>query len=202
MNDKSGFHPANLSQTWVRPVMAAILCSGLAACATVESQPAQPVVIEKVVMDDGLASANFVYNTRDYDAALSEFKAITQNRDASASSRRMAYLGEALIYLSSDKQWRSLENAKMALGSAGQIAPAENEEFSLAADMLMDAITITIGTESRYEQIRAKSGNSSSEVVRLKSERDALMADNERLRQEQVALNEALERLKNLTLGN
>lgn len=179
-----------------------MVLNGVVACAGVETQPAPPVVIENVVRDDGLANANTAYNARDYDAALKEFKAITQNQAASVNSRRMAYLGEALIYLSSDKQWRSLENAKMALRSAGQVAPTEDEGFLLTTDMMMDAITISIGTESRYAELQSKSGNSSSEVVRLKAERDALLAENTKLRKDQVALNEALERLKNLTLGN
>ena len=178
------------------------LLMGMVACATVETQPAPPAVVEKVVFDDGLASANFVYNTHDYEAAINEFKSIARNANVSASSRRMSYLGQALIYLSSDKKWHSLDNAKLALMEAGQVEPKENEEFSLASDLLMDSITITIGTESRYAELRSKSGNSSSEVVRLKAERDALLIDNSNLLKEQAALKDAHERLKNLTLGN
>lgn len=185
-----------------RSALAVFVLSGVVACASVETKPVAPVVVEKVVIDDGLANANDAYNSRDYDSALNEFKAIAQNQAASVNSRRMAYLGQALIYLNSDKRWRSLENAKMALRSAGQIAPTDNESFRLTTDLMMDAITVSIGTESRYAELRSKSGNSNNEVARLKAERDALSAENDQLRQEQVALNEALERLKNLTLGN
>lgn len=178
------------------------MLSGVVACASVETQSPQPVVVETVLVHDELAGANFAYNTQDYETALKEFHSISLDPGASANSRRMAHLGQALIYLSSDKKFHSLDNAKLALRSAGQVELAENEEFSLAADMLVDAVNITIGTESRYAQLQSKSGNSSSEVVRLKAERDALLADNSKLQQEQVALRDALERLKNLTLGN
>ncbi len=185
-----------------RSMLALFLLTGVVACASVEAQPEPPLVVAKVVTDDGLASADSVYSSGDYEAALEEFKAISLNRNAIADSRRTAHLGEALIYLSSDQKWHSLENAKMALRSAGQVVAAENEKFSPATDMMMDAITISIGTESRYAELHSQSGNFRTELARVKSERDALLADNDKLRREQIALNEAMERLKNLTLGN
>lgn len=172
------------------------------ACATVDTQSAQPLAVETVEISDQLASAKMPYNTQDFDVALKEFHTISLDPDVSVSSRRMAYLGQALIYLSSDKNFHSVDNAKLALRSAGQVEPSENEEFSLAADLLLDAVNITIGTESRYAQLKSKTGNSNSEVARLKAERDALLAENSKLQQEQVSLRDALERLKNLTLGN
>lgn len=201
-SSSSSFVGCFVRQCACRSAIALLVLNGVVACATVEAQPVQTVVVEKLVVDDGLASANFVYNARDYEAALNEFTAIAQNHEASANSRRMAYLGQALIYLSGDKRWHSLENAKMALRSAGQVSTIQDEGFLLTSDMMMDAIMITIGSDSRYAELLLQSGNSKSEVVRLKAERDSLLAENDKLRKEQVALNTALEKLKNLTLGD
>ena len=185
-----------------RLIITLSVLASMIACASVEPQQGQPIEVEKAVMDGGLANANIAYITNDYDTAIKEFSAVAVDPATGANSRRMAYLGQALIYLGSDKEFYSLENAKLALRSADQVTPVENEEFSLASEMLMDAVVITIGSQSRYAELYSKSGRYSSEVVRLKSERDKLQADNIELIKEQAALNDALERLKNLTLGN
>lgn len=189
-------------RTFCRLVIGIFVLSTVVACASVDQQAAQPDIVDNEVMDDDLTRANLAYNNDDYEAAIKQFHSISLDSNASANDQRTAYLGQALIYLSSDKKLHSLDNAKLALRSAEQVEATENDDFSLATDLLLDAINITIGTESRYTQLKSKSGNSSSEVVRLKAERDALLADNSKLLQEQENLKDALERLKNLTLGN
>ena len=59
-----------------------------------------------------------------------------------------------------------------------------------------------IGTESKYVVLQSKSGNTGAEVTQLKQERDALQTERDDLLAEQKSLNEALEKLKQLTLGN
>ena len=97
-----------------------------------------------------------MYNTRNYTGAVREFDTIITDADASANSRRLSHLGKALIYLSTDKNWHSVENAKMSLNSAGQVVPEGDEEFAVETDMFMDSIAALIGAESEYQELQSK----------------------------------------------
>ena len=68
--------------------------------------------------------------------------------------------------------------------------------------MLMDSVAAQIGSESNYLEMKSKAGTTRAEITRLQKERDALVQERDGLLKEQQALNEALEKLKNLTLGN
>lgn len=196
LSDNFSIKQIYTSQFW-KLAAGALLLTSLVACATVPSEPADS---DAPPPDIGLTSANVMYNTRNYTGAVREFDTIITDTEASANNRRMSHLGKALIYLSSDKNWHSIENAKMSLNAAGQVAPESNKEFSIETDMLMDSITALIGSESEYLELQAKSGNSGAEIARLKKERDALTKERDGLLKEQQALNDALETLKNLTL--
>jgi len=199
----SGKAPAklsNISRTW-KLATGTLLLTSLVACATVPSNSADSTTAADTP-DMGLASANVMYNTRNYTGAVREFDTIITDPDASANSRRLSHLGKALIYLSSDKNWHSIENAKLSLNAAGQIVPESDEEFAVETDMFMDSIAALIGSESEYLELQAKSGNSGAEIARLKKERNALTVERDQLLKEQQALNDALEKLKNLTLGS
>lgn len=197
---KTPTKPTGFSQIW-RLATGTLLLTGLVACATVPSESVDSAAVADVP-DMGLASANVLYNTRNYTGAVREFDTIITDPDASANSHRLSHLGKALIYLSSDKKWHNIENAKMSLHAAGQIVPESDEEFAVETDMFMDSIAALIGSESEYLELRAKSGNSGAEIARLKKERNALTAERDQLLEEQQALNNALEKLKNLTLGS
>jgi hypothetical protein len=188
-------------QFW-RLATAALLLSSLIGCATVAPDSAVSIAVPEPTPDTGLASANVMYNTRNYTGAIREFDTIIADADASANSRRLSHLGKSLIYLSTDKNWHSIENAKMSLNSAGQIVPEGDEEFAVETDMFMDSITALIGAESENHELQSKTGNSSAEIARLKEERTALANERDALLKEQQALSEALEKLKNLTLGS
>ena len=172
-----------------------MLLAALAGCATAP----QPTATTSKV---NVVSAYDMYNMRDYAGAVKEFNKIISDDGSSANNRRMANLGKAMIYLGTDENWYSLDNAKLALNSAGEVVPDGNSEFAVETDMLMDAILDLIGTESQLAALQLKSGNSKGEVAGLKSERDALEAERDALLAEQKALNDALEKLKELTLSN
>lgn len=178
-----------------------VVC-GLAACVVTPTQPsvAEPVGIVKPGM--GMMAAIAMYDSRNYPSAIKKFDKISSSEDASANNRRLAHLGQAMVYLSNDAKWHSLENAKMSLVAAGQVVPEANEEFNIETDLLYDAITSVIGTESKFVVLQSKSGNSGAEVTQLKRERDELEAERNELLAEQKNLNEALEKLKQLTLGD
>ena len=192
--------PNRFSQIW-RLATGTLLLTSLLACATVPSESADSAAVADVP-DMGLASANVMYNTRNYTGAVREFDTIITDSGASANSRRLSHLGKALIYLSSDEKWHSIEDAKMSLNAAGQVVPESDEEFAVETDMFMDSITALIGSESEFLELQAKSGNSGAAIARLKKERIALTAERDQLLKEQQALNDALEKLKNLTLGS
>ena len=189
------------NQFW-RMAAGTLLLTGLVACASVPSDTTVPIVVAEPAPDTGLTSANVMYNTRNYTGAVREFDAIIRDADASANSHRLSHLGKALIYLGTDENWHSIENAKMSLNSAGQVMPENGEEFAVETDMFMDSIAALIGAESENHELLSKSGNSGKEIARLKEERNALANERDKLLKEQQALNDALEKLKNLTLGS
>ena len=190
------------SRLWWQLMVALALVAGLSACASTPVEPVKSAPVIVSVSDPGLESANVMYNTRNYSGAVREFDTIITDTNASANSHRLAHLGKALIYLADDKNWYSIENAKTSLNRAGQVVPESNEGFAVETDMFMDSIASQISTETRLQELQADSGGSGAEIESLKKERDALAAERDELLQEQKALNEAIEKLKNLTLGS
>lgn len=183
-------------------VAVAVLMISLVGCETPSTGPGKSAPLVAIETDPGLESANVMYNTRNFSGAVRAFDTIITDTDASANSHRLAHLGKALIYLGSDKNWYSLEDAKSSLNAAGQIVPESNEGFAIETDMFMDSISAQIDTETTLQGMRRKSGGSGAEIEQLKKERDALAVERDELLEEQKALNEAIEKLKNLTLGS
>jgi hypothetical protein len=178
------------------------MLSVLAACAATPSKPVATEPATQVKARTGMDAAANLYNSANYGGAIREFDKIISNQDSSANNRRLAHLGKALVYLGNDLDWHSIANAKMSLISAGQVAPKENEEFSVETDLLMDAVSAVIGSESKYTMLKERSGGSNTQVAKLKEEAAALEAERDELIEEQIVLHEALEKLKELTLGN
>jgi hypothetical protein len=173
------------------------MLGSLVACAVTPTKSSQAAGSKT-----GLAATADLYNNRDYPDAIRAFDNVIADTGTNANDRRLAQLGKALVYLSDDENWHSLENAKMALVAAGQVAPAGDGEFAIETDMLMDAVSAVIGTESKYVALQATSGDSNAQIARLKRERNTLTAERDELLADQKALNEALEKLKQLTLGD
>ena len=185
-----------------RLITTILLVSALLACAVTPTQQSIPQSSAGAKESTGISSAAAMYDTRNYPDAIREFENIIRDDSSSANSRRMAHLGRAMVYLGNDENWHSLENAKMALMSAGQVTPEDGEEFAVETDMLMDAVSAVIGTESKYSVLMAKSSGSGGQNAELRRELDAVKAERDELVEEQKMLNEALEKLKELTLGN
>jgi len=185
-----------------RLVTGIVMLSVLAACAATPSKPATTESTTQAKARTGMDAAANMYNSGDYGNAVREFDNIISDNDSSANNRRLAHLGKALVYLGNDSDWHSIANAKMSLISAGQVAPEGDEEFSVETDLLMDAVSAVIGSESKYTMLKERSGGSNTQVAKLKEEAVALEAERDELLEEQIALHEALEKLKELTLGN
>ena len=199
---KFSYHTNKYPWPSVRMILGTIVFSSLVACAGMPSNSVEPEITEEKNMDMGLATVSHMYSARNYAAALAGFDSIIADADSNANSRRLAHLGKALIYLGDDEKWHSIENAKMSLNAAGAVSPGDGQEFAIETDMLMDSIATQIGSESGYLELKAKTINSNVEIAKLKKERDVLVMERNELLKEQQALNEALEKLKNLTLGN
>jgi len=185
-----------------RLVTMTVVVVALSACAVAPAKQAASQTVDKVEFQTGMSGAADMYNSRNYPGAIREFDNVITDDASSANSRRLAHLGKALVYLGPDKNWHSVDNAKLSLMSAGQVAPAGTEEFSVETDLLMDAISAVIGTESKYSVLMAKSQGAGSESTELKRELDSVKAERDELLAEQKVLNDAIEKLKALTLGS
>ena len=185
-----------------RLVTTTMIVSSLVACATAPSKSTAAKPYEGVKPTISLVSAADMYNSRNYPDALNAFDNIISDKSSSANSRRVAHLGKAMVYLGNDESLHSIENAKMSLISAGGVAPNDNEEFAIETDMLMDAVSEVIGTESKYTVLKGKTNGSNTQLTALQQDLDTVEAERDELLAEQKTLNEALEKLKQLTLGN
>lgn len=180
---------------------AVLLSTLLAACAETPTQPAATVP-HKAVRGQGLDAASSLYEAREYDKALLQFDRVIAAPAASANSKRLAYLGKALIYLGNDEKWRNLDKAKLAISDAAKVKLGDGEQFTAEANMVRDAVMALAGSQSAYDALQTKTGGTGGEIARLKKQRDALVAERDALLEEQATLNQALEKLKELTLKN
>jgi hypothetical protein len=150
----------------------------------------EPAATATLSVNDAVNAAYTQYTKRDFTSAATGYDALIGSADD--NTRQLAYLGKALIHLSTDPQWRDLDEAGRLLQSAETLGSANG---SVEASMLMNALSSLAGVEANISELNSKVSNSASEIARLKQERDSLQA-------EQTALNEALEKLKALTIGN
>jgi hypothetical protein len=206
MNKVEGPHKTlsilSTSRSLFRMLFTLLLIGSLVACAVSPAKTVPSEAKNTVEFKNRMTAAANMYNSRNYPGAIREFDNIIRDENATANSRRLAHLGKALVYLGPDENWHSVDNAKLALISAGQVAPEGNEEFSVETDLLMDSVSAVIGTESKYSVLAAKSNGSGDEVLELKRELDTVKAERDELLTEQQVLNEAIEKLKALTLGS
>jgi len=179
-----------------------LMSVGLAACAGAPSRTEAPDAELGHQDVSALSDAASMYNAGDYEAALYAFNKIGKDPVESANDRRLAQLGKALVYLGNDQKLHSVANAKLALVSAGQVQARADEEFEIETNMLMEAVSFVIGTESKYDVLKEKSGGSNVQVTQLKKENAALKTERDELLAEQKSLRDALEKLKKLTLGD
>jgi len=171
------------------------LTSGLSCAVVPESNDAQAVVPEVVSAPPAGADLHGAYSNfqrRDFAAASSGFRSISDDGGNSSRDRQLALLGQTLVYLSTDAEWRDLSEAGNTLQSAEGITV---ESGNVETEMLMNALSSLIGVETNISELNTKVANSSTEITSLKGDLESAVA-------EQDALNEALEKLKALTIGN
>jgi hypothetical protein len=183
-------------------VTTTMIITSLVACAASPAKPVTAEPAEGVKPSITIEFAADMYNSRNYPDALNAFDNIITDKSSSANSRRLAHLGKAMVYLGDDESLHSIENGKMSLISAGGVAPKDNEEFAIETDMLMDAVSEVIGSESKYMVLKGYTNGSYTQLTALQQELDTVEAERDELLAEQITLNEALEKLKQLTLGN
>lgn len=164
----------------------------ISACATAPtgpgtgSQPSEPVPVGSGPAD--VVEAFQHYQRRDFAAAKAGFEVAAEG---TRQEQRLGHLGQALIGLSTDSRWRDLDAATRHLQAAEDLAEGSSVETS----MLLEAMSALVSVEANINELNTKLANANAESARLKNERDDLVA-------EQAALNEAIEKLKALTIGN
>lgn len=177
------------------------LSMGLVACATApatstskSSATAQPT--------PEFSSASKELKTRNYKEAVKQFDEIIEDGQTPSNERRLAYIGMALVYLSYDENWRSLKNARASLASAAKVPVPQGESLDHQTDMLMEAVVALIDSQAAYETIESQSGDTGYQITQLKKKNQALETELTALQKENKNLNEALEKLKKLTLDD
>lgn len=173
---------------------ALVLSSGLSCAVAPETtpQPVTPVETRASNTSSDLVRAYGSFEQRDFAAANGVFKSVIEDTGASDSDRQLAYLGQAMIHLSTDGEWRDMSLAAGALQSAEAIDSGSEQ---VASGLLITALSSLIGVENNNSELNRKVANGNAEIARLKDQNGVLQ-------EEQDMLNEALEKLKALTIGN
>ncbi len=173
-------------------LLAAIILQSCAMAPTGGEAPAQaPAAASATTDGPGIQAAYDLYSRRDFAGAADAYDALLTEA-GSAEQTRLAQLGKALLFLSTDPQWRDMEKAAASLQAAEAV---EGDPANPETAMLMNALSSLIGVEANISELNTKVSNATVEIARLKAQREALEA-------EQAALNEALEKLKELTIGS
>lgn len=172
-----------------------VLSSGL-SCAvtpTTQTQDAdQQGQMSRRAASAAIQEAFDQFSRRDFATAMSGFDNVADSANANPDDQRLAHLGKSLVYLSTDREWRDLDAAAMALQSAEDIPGGSNP---VQHGMLVNAVSSLIGAEKNNAELKGKVNNAAYELGKLK---EAL----ENQDAEVATLNEALEKLKDLTIGN
>lgn len=173
-------------------VMPALLAS-LISCAVTPTgdggAAATPAPAKNTSNEGDIRDAFDAYEKRQFADAYNAYERATASENVHAA--QLAHLGKALIHLSTDAQWRDVNKAALSL----QAAESVDAESNIETHMLINALSSLIGVEADISSLNRRVANSSVELGKLKEEREALLAEQDRL-------NAALERLKNLTIGN
>jgi hypothetical protein len=164
----------------------------VAACATAPSAPGPAEDTASQIPagsgpEDVVAAFN-QYQRRDFVAAAANYE---RAADGTRQEQRLSHLGLALIHLSTDPRWRDLDAATRHLQSAEDLAEGASIEIS----MLLNAMSALVGVEANISELNVKLTNATAEAARAKQERETLLT-------EQAVLNQTIEKLKALTMGN
>ncbi|MBT8062488.1 MAG: hypothetical protein KJO85_07370, partial [Gammaproteobacteria bacterium] len=105
------------------------------------------------------------YQKRDFTDAYNAYERATGSADSRTA--RLAHLGKALVYLSTDGQWRDVNKAALSL----QAAESVEGNPSIESSMLINSLSSLIGVEADITALNRQVSNSSVELGRLKQER-------------------------------
>ncbi len=135
----------------------------------------------KAMVRDGFDA----YGNRKYEEAITLFKNTQKAAGKGSSAYDKALIGEILIRLSADRKWRDLDRAEQILaelrsGSSKKASGADESQ------LLMNALNNLVIAEKDNAELRRKL--------------DASYAQLSRLEKEKVNLNNALNKLRSLTL--
>ena len=142
-----------------RTFIGLLLSAGLAACATAPSKPVEQAPAD-VPLTPVFSSASTDFKSRQYTDAVGKFDAIIADSSTPAKERRLAHLGKALVFLSYDEEWRSIQNARDALGQAAKVPVPTGETLDIETDLLMESILAQIDSQTAYDTMKSQSKDS------------------------------------------
>ena len=171
------------------PACAALLASCAMAPTSDDSAQANQAAPRSSSDESDIRAGFDAYQKREFGDAYNAYETATGSDDSRTA--RLAHLGKALVHLSTDVQWRDVNKAALSLQAAESVDGAPSIETS----MLINALSSLIGVEADISALNRQVSNSSVEIGRLKEERDNLIVEQQRL-------NDALDKLKSLTIGN
>ena len=188
-------------QVFCKTALGLILALALASCAVApdggDAAGAQAAgTMSTAERNAQLSQAFDAYERRNFASAHEGFEALTES--GNADTERLAWLGIALVRVSTDPDWRDPEAARVALQSAESTEGAPG----IAAGMLINALSSLILIEADMSAVTRQQLNTAYEAREAEAEINALREERDALLAEQERLNEALEKLKELTIGN
>lgn len=204
MSSRPQTHPKAAPKRAGRAFRVGTACAALligAACATAPEKTTVAPATAKASNSAQLESAFRNYDLRKFESAAAAFERIAANDSASANDRRIAHLGLAMIHLSTDLDWRDIDAAKVSLDAAREVAQTDPSP-RVETDMLSLAVNDLVNVETDNAELMKRSNELARELGRVKDNRGDWEAEREALLAEQARLEETLERLKQLTLGN
>jgi hypothetical protein len=178
----------------------AVLLIG-AACATAPQKDTVAPAPAQANSSARLESAFQAYDLRKFESAAAAFEAIANDGAASANDRRIAHLGMAMIHLSTDLDWRDIDAAKVSLDEARAVAQ-EDPSPRVETNMLALAVNDLVNVEADNTELMRRSNELARELGRVKETQGDWQAEREALLAEQARLQQTLDKLKQLTLGN
>ncbi len=183
---------------YLRFGIAAVFTLSCVSCAVTE--PAPPPEPDIVAETNNIDVAWEAYSRRNFEDAMQAFDEISSDPSVNHNQQRQALLGKALIYLSTSPDWRNLDQARHALQEASDLAG--NGNYSAGVNFFGSAVEGHFNAETDNTELNAKVDELLRELEKTKSSLAQAEAQNQSLETELEKLNTALEKMKELTLGD
>lgn len=121
------------------------------------------------------------YTGRKYEQAITFFKDAQQSAGQRSNTYERALVGEILIRLSTDRKWRDLDRAALALKKLSS-SGSKKANSGIEKQMLMGALNNLLNAERDNAELRGKLNASYAQLSRLEKEKENLSNTLDKLR--------------------